>query len=249
MKTLNTASSSWLMHVKGIVASKTFGQFSTKDSNELPIIIEWEKIDPKTIRLTEKIKLVSPLLIKAYSEIETEFARKKPESIATDMFLKSLEPLLKDGLEKVDWNLAKKKITLILNDFFTKMDWSMYSKPDELHFFMTAKNEESKDPLGVIQFIISPEHAFGTVKVELYDGIESKAPNNDLQKILLSSIFKLIPDINRIFFHTRITNLTGIKIHKALGFTEFPGNLQNWLDLEYKIEKSKTLQRFSLTFD
>jgi|LakMenEpi03Aug12_release.lakeMendotaPanAssembly.Ray.scaffolds.fasta_scaffold363800_1 hypothetical protein len=226
----------------------TSGQFSIVDSTGRTIILEWERIDPKTAQLTEKIKLLSPLLIKAYLEIELEFAKKKPETIATDMFLKPLEPLLVNGLDKVDWNIAALQISKTLTHFFTDTDWSNYAKSSDSHFFIVAKDNKLGTQLGMIQFIISPEYAKGNVKVELYDGVCQKESMPDLQKILLSAIFKLIPTLNRIFFHTRITNLKGIKIHETLGFSKFVGNLPNWIDLEYKVERSEILQEFSLTF-
>lgn len=224
----------------------TSGQFSTQDSMARPIVLEWEKIDPKTVRLTEKIKLLSPLLIKAYSEIEIEFARKKPDEISNDMFLKHLNALLVNGIDKVDWNLVQAQLSNTLNNFFTKMDWSQYSKPNDLHLFVVAKDQKTGNQLGMIQFIISSEYALGSVKVELYDGVNSKE-SSEIQKILLSSIFKLMPNTNRIFFHTRITNADGIEAHEALGFSKFMGDLPNWIDLEYRVERSEILQKFSLS--
>lgn len=224
------------------------GQFLTKDSNDHPIILEWEKIDPKTLQFTEKIKLLSPLLITAYSEIEVEFARKKPDEIANDMFLKSLAALFDNGIDKVDWSLVKSQISNILVNFFTKMDWSIYSKPNNVHYFIVAKDKMLGNQLGMLQFIISADHPLESIKVELYDGVVSKNFNSDIQKILLSTIYKLLPNTNRIFFHTRITNLNGIEKHESLGFSKFSGDLPNWVDLEYISTRSKVLQNYSLNF-
>ena len=123
----------------------------------------------------------------------------------------------------------------------------MYSKPNDVHFFVVAKDQNIGNQLGMIQFIISSEYSLGTVKVGLYDGVNSKKYPPEIQKMLFSSIFKLIPNTNRIFFHTRVTNTDGIKAHETLGFSRFTGNLPNWMDLEYRVERSEILQKFSLT--
>lgn len=225
----------------------TSGQFTTKPINGHSVLIEWEKINPKSPQLTEKIRLLSPLLIRAYSEIEFEFAQKNPREIENDMFLKSLAPLLTNGIMEIDWNKVKTQIISILSDFFIKMDWSMYTKPNDSHFFVVVKDKISGAPLGMMQFIISPEYARNNVKIELYDGVNLKKTDLDLQKILLSSIFKLMPNTDRIFFHTRISNLNGIKAHEKLGFSRFQGELPTWIDLEYLADETKILQEFALT--
>src|SRR3990167_4042853 len=248
MNKQNAASAKWQIYIKELFVSQTSGQFSTSDLTELPVVLEWEMIDPKSPRLTEKISALSHLLVPAYSNIEIAFAQQYPEEIANDMFLKSLEPLLNNGLNHIDWQLAKEKIVNTLNHFFTQMNWSNYTKECDVHLFIVAMDKKTKEQLGMIQFILSPEYDYGTVKVELYDGVMPNILNRDIEKILLSSIYKLIPNIKRIFFHTRINNLNGVKAHQALGFSKLSGDLPNWIDLEYKSEQSEILQKFSHTF-
>lgn len=242
--TTQNISSSWIKYIREITTSMVSGEFIVIDSQESPVVIEWEKLDPKTARLNEKIRSFSHFLIKTYSDIELDFAQKNPQAIENDMFLKRLKPLLENGLNNIDWDLAKVQISTILTDLFTKMDWSMYAKQNDIHFFMLAKDKESENLLGMIQFVFSHEFDNGSVKVELYDCVIPKALNLDIEKILLGSIFKLIPNIQRIFFHTRKTNFHGIEAHQELGFMKFDGDLPDWVDLEYKAEKSYILQKF-----
>lgn len=240
--------SPWLAYVKDQIGLKTEGKFSMKDPSGLPILLVWEKVNPKLPRLNEKIISLSHLLIEAYLNIELDFAKKHPEAILEDMFLKSLEPLLKDGPENIDWEIAKEQIKNILSGFFTQMNWSLYAQENDIQFFVEAQDITTAEQLGMIQFIISPHYAHGTVKIELYDGVSPRVINRDIEKILISSIFKLLPATERIFFHTRITNSKGIEAHQALGFSKFSGNLTHWIDLEYLIEKSNLLKEFSCNF-
>lgn len=70
----------------------------------------------------------------------------------------------------------------------------------------------------------------------------------ELEKLLMSSIFKLVPDTRRIFLHTRTTNEDAIKKYNSWGFVQFPGNLAGWPDFEYLAEKSNTLQQAAEAF-
>lgn len=245
---MNTQNTAWLSYINEISAEKKGGEFLTKDSTGSPIVLEWEKINPKTSRLSEKINLLCPLLIQAYLKIEIDFAQKHPEAIANEMFLKSLEPFFKEGLDNVDWNSAEEQLADVLKQFFTKTDWATYSKEKDVHFLIVARNKKTEEQLGTIQFIITQEYDYGTVKIGLYDGVMPKIKNHDIEKILLSSVFKLIPDTKRIFLHTRMTNSYGINSHQALGFSQFSGDLPNWIDLEYLADNSDILQNFSNNF-
>lgn len=95
--------------------------------------------------------------------------------------------------------------------------------------------------LGAIQFFITPAFEEGSIKAALF-GVLPEAQNRGLEKLLMSSIFKILPDINHIFLHTRSTNQRAIALYKEWGFVEIAGKLPNWTDLEYRVEQSKALQ-------
>lgn len=224
---------------------QTSGHFTMQDENNSPIALDWVKIDVTTAQLTEKVKAVSQLLTSAYTEVELMFAQTKTEEIPSDQFLQSLAPLITSGYNKIDWDLVRVEIKTLLNKFFTTMDWSLFSNPKDSYFFITAKEGISNKPIGVMQCILSPERP-GSVKIELYNGICINKDYPNLQSILLSTIYKLFPDTQRIFFHTRVTNVHGIIAHEALQFSTFPSDLANWTNLEYITGKNSVLQKFSL---
>jgi GNAT superfamily N-acetyltransferase len=239
--------SQWLLCIQEATASK-LGHFLTNDIAGTQVILEWERIDAQSPRLSEKIKNLHEILIETYTHQELQFAQKHPEAVPHEHFLKPLAPLFKDGIEKVNWNLATQQMRGIFKHFFTATDFAKFSAPNEIHIFVVAKDKETGEPLGLIQFLITPEYAYGNVKVALY-GITPTEQDRGLAKLLMSSIFELIPDVTRIFLHTRITNENSLSAYRDWGFTHTPGPLlAHWVDLEYLREKSSPLQKIAQTF-
>jgi hypothetical protein len=232
--------STWIKNINELF-SKNEGYFFSEDSSHKDWIIEWEKIESNSDRLNEKIKELSPLLINAYSNIELDFAKKFPESVKNEMFLKSLASLFEGNVNNIDWNLAEKQIKEVLKNFFIETDWKQFSKIEDIHIFSVAKEKNTNNVIGVAQFLITSDHDHGHIKIALYDGV-NPLNNPELNKLLLSSIFKLIPKTARLYFHTRITNEKAINTHQEFGFTKFSGALPNWIDLEYKAENENCLQ-------
>lgn len=220
------------------------GSFLAQDSLNNSIILEWEEVSGHSDRLAEKIKSISSILAASYAQTEVVFARQKPELVSTDFMLKSLAPFLVHGAQNVDWNSFQKKTESLLKDFFSTFDWVKSSGAHDINFFVMAHEKKTGQSLGVIQFFITPEFELNTIKAALY-GVIPSAQNRGLEKMLMSSIFRLRPHITRIFLHTRSTNQQAITDYQNWGFTQFAGVLPNWTDLEYLAERSDTLQKVS----
>lgn len=222
--------------------NKKSGFFLTNDDLNNPIILEWEEISGQTERLSEKIRSLSHILVPSYTATEVEFARKKPEDVPNDFMLKPLASLLNQDANKVDWDLFQQKTKTILEQFFATMDWASSSGAQDVNIFVIIKDKATEKSVGVIQFIITPEFAQNNIKAALY-GVIPSAQNRGLEKVLMSSIFKLRPDVKRIFLHTRSTNQQAIHDYENWGFNHFSGKLLNWADLEYLVEQSDVLQK------
>ncbi|MFN8770285.1 MAG: GNAT family N-acetyltransferase [Neisseriaceae bacterium] len=235
----------WLSDARNAIAMQINKKFCAVDSCGVDVIIEWEYIDAKSQFLSEKIKSLSQLLIDSYAKIELQFAKKYPENVKNEMFLASLEPLLKDGVGNTDWVNVEKQIKAVLKSFFIETDWTKFSNDDDIHLFVIVRESNSEEPLGMAQFLITSEYDYATVKVALYDGVMPLEPHRELNKLLISSIFKILPNIERIFLHTRSTNEEAINTHESFGFRKFSGNLINWTDLEYLTKQSNQLQELS----
>ena len=236
---MNNQSANWITSIKEALPAKS-GSFTTHDANGNPVIIEWEKIEGQSPRLTEKIKEVADILAYAYSKQEIEFARVHPEAVPNEYFLKAIAPLFSEGVENVDWQKAEEQLMQIFTHMFSTADFAQYASPSDISLFVVAKDAKSNQILGLNQFLITPEFPYGTVK-SAYFGIAQEAQARGVEKLLMSIVFKLIPDTKRIFMHTRTTNQNMIALYQSWGFTEFPGTLAHWIDLEYVTEKSEQL--------
>lgn len=232
---------------KGIIKMNTKnGIFLTQDIFKKPIVLEWEEIEGKTEMLDEKIKSISSLFISTYVKQEVDFFSKNikvftSEEIENDFMIRALAPYL--GQSQNKFNLEE-KIKNTLEEFFGSINWSQYSTSDDINIFVIARDGKTQEKLGAIQFLIRPEFEQNNIKVGLF-GISNSAQDKGLKKLIMSSIFKLRPDVKRIFLHTRSTNTDAILDYKNWGFTEFIGKLSNWTDLEYLIENSNSLQKTS----
>ena len=71
----------------------------------------------------------------------------------------------------------------------------------------------------------------------------------------MSSIFKIAPQIRRIFLSTRVTNENALRVYSSWGFTPDFSPLQepnmkiikeHWSYMEYKTKNSEVLQKTAM---
>lgn len=224
------------------------GRLSAQDLSGKSLIFEWTVYDPTSPQFTQAIKNVSEVFAQTYTNQEVEFARKRPEAVPTEPFLKSVAPLFKHGIDKVDWKNVEKHVRSTMDQFFSTNDFAKWASPNDLAIFVIAKDIKEETSLGAIQFSITPDYVYGTVRVGL-TGILSSVQNRGLEKLLMSSIFKLLPDVSRLFLHNRPTNERALAQYLQWGFIHFDGTNPDWPDFEYLAESSTVLQNAAATFD
>lgn len=230
----------WLNHIHK-TCEQSKGIFQVRNKN---IILEWEKVDAQSaFRINEIVRNLSDLMLQEYAKVEFEFAQKRPHEIANDWMLKSLAEDVADPAS-IDWDVIKQKINDILQLFFAQTDWAAYVQPNDVHFFVIARDAQTKKPLGLIQFLVTPDFPYGSVRTALY-GVSHADP--ELAQLLMSSIFMLIKETTRIFLHIRATNDQAFTAYSSWGFAQFPGPLANWTDMEYRAEQSGILQHVAHT--
>lgn len=212
-------SQNWIINIKETIKPKTSnfknGQFDLK----------WESIAAKSCDYNKKIASVKDVLAETYTEMELEFAKKYPNEVPSQMFLKSLTPLFQN--ENVDWNKAKSELKNTFISFFETTDFAMFSQENDIHIFVEAK-QESKT-IGIIQFTISDKMKYGEVKAGLF----SYGENIELGKALMNSIFILVPEVSQIFLDTRSTNIKLIENYTSWGFKETESTAKYWTNMEY----------------
>lgn len=232
----------WIEHADSMTnQDKATGLLRTKDDVGNPILLVWEKVPTQSMRLNGIIKGVSDILVNTYTQMEVAFAKQFPERVGSEFFLASLAPMFTETGNQVDWTLAEAKIKQVFQNFFATTDFAQYTKPEEMYLFVIALNQVTGEPLGILQFLISPDYAYGEVKA-CYFGVAQSAKKQGIERLLLAAIFKILPDTTRLFLHTRSTNNEAITTYKALGFAQFGEAMPNWPDFEYLTQHSSSLQ-------
>lgn len=217
---------------------KTMNSFITHDKAGNKVYLEWETIQGQSPELTQKVRSLADILTQTYTQQELRFAQKHPEAIAQDYFLKPLAPLFEKA--NIDLKIVENKINEIFNRFFTQTEFAQFSSADEINYFVTAKNASGKI-LGFIQFLNNPDFSAGTIKAGMF-AVTSEDLQEELRAILMSSIFSILPETQRIIVHTRITNTNLLDLYKKWGFTHKIDNY--WVNSEYITASSDVLQNF-----
>lgn len=240
-------SNEWLTYIKEVTPEE--GKIMTKDLRGKSISIDWKRTDILSEDLAHFKRSICELASEELGSIEWQFLRAYPESASQEIFLRSCVPLLKNGPENADWGAIKEEIQTTIKQFYLA-DLSKFGeiiKPlmNDLYFFAAVKNEGEDHICGYIMFSITPALPFGNVKV-INLLVREKERGRGLEKAMLSSIFKLIPQTKRLFCFARPTHKTGLEMYKALDFVPDSSsfvdpnhkvNTQYCIPLEYRIER------------
>jgi GNAT superfamily N-acetyltransferase len=240
------STSAWISFAQQTVPQS--GKLSTHDTMGTPVILKWTIYNPTTPEFTQALRGTSEIFIQTYTYQEVEFARKRPEAVPTEMFLKGAAPLFENGLGKVDWHKVEEHVRTTMEQFFTTNDFAQWASPHDLALFVIAKDNTEGKPFGAIQFTITPDYEYGTVRIGL-TGILSSAQDRGVEKLLMSSIFKILPSVTRLFLHNRPTNEKALAFYKKWGFKPLAGTKADWPDFEYVTESSNVLQKAATTCD
>lgn len=250
--------SPWLSVIHQAVG-KEYGQFSRQDNLGNPIILEWRKMHIQSPQLAEVKKEVCEIASEVLAPAEAEFLRAYPDRVQHEVFLRSCAELLADP-GAIDWKQVTNQIKTTLKQFFL-MDIASFGKEaikpllDDVYFFITAKDQESGELLGFISFAITPALPMGDIKL-MNLAVPKESKDRGLEKILLCTIFKLIPQTERIFVGTRSTSRSIVELYRLLGFTDdltpiqdpnHQFNMEYWTILEYKARHCNLLQLMANT--
>ncbi len=266
-KSKEVKKSEWLNHVNEITNSKPSGVFQTKDKHGKPVVLEWKKLTVQSSDFSKTMKSLCGIACAAYTPVETQFLETHSDPNVHDEYCKPFEVLFKNSpqepewqsfknaLKAKDWPKVEAMMPLIIKQIYI-MDYSTFGSSPDLHFFVMAKDGETKTLLGFIEFFITPAYASGDIKCPSFAIVPSEQ-NRGLGKLLMSSIFKIVPSAcKRIFLSTRITNTTAQTAYCAWGFTKdenpiqepyFKQNPEHWIFMEYKLGQTDKLQKTAAT--
>ncbi|MCE2982596.1 MAG: hypothetical protein LW832_03415 [Parachlamydia sp.] len=251
---MNESKMDWLAYAK--TASTSDGKAYLVNENGHSFILEWKRSNILSPSLATFKKDLSDLAAEKLSESELAFLKANPEAASSELFLRACKPLLNKGAENTDWCAVQEAIKASVKQFYladlSKFDPDMI-KPllNDIYFCATIRNPDEKESLGFLLFSITPTFPFGDVKVINFF-MKEHNQNSELQNILMSLVFKILPQTKRIFLFAWPTDSTTLKMYAAMGFERDENpfqdpshkiNDQYLISLDYRIENSKILQR------
>jgi ribosomal protein S18 acetylase RimI-like enzyme len=252
--------SQWLTDVKAATISKEAGQFITNDASGSPVVIDWQITGILFPNIAAFKQNVCDFAAEVTAAIEVQFLREHPESISQGGFLQACEHLFADGIENVDWQTVEKTLQNSIKQFYlmdiSKFGAEIISKlADDVYYFASIKDQKSGKLLGFIMSSITPALPYGDIKV-INVVTAPEEQNRELERILLSTILNVIPQVKRMFTITRPTNSATIAAYKKCGFTQDMNpvqdpnhkiSMEHLVVFEYKTEQSDVLQKTAAT--
>lgn len=255
----NNTSSKWLDYINKTIVKKS-GQLIATDAMHMPVIIDWYVTNIVSPDIAIFKKEVSDLAAYATAAVEVQLLHKYPQAVSSGGFLKACEPFFAQGADKVDW----KAVTLTLEESikqFYLMDLSKFGGDiinkliDDIYFFASIKDQETNALLGFIMTSITPALPYGDVKV-INVVVAPENHNRGLEALLLSSVFKVIPEAMRLFTVVRPTHDTLLKAYRTCGLQEdhtpivdpnHRVDMEYLIALEYNAAQTDVLQKVAQT--
>ena len=230
------------------------GCFFACDNDGRNVVIEWNKTNIVSVNFAHFMKDAWSLARDAYIPVEMDFLKTFPEVVGDDPYFAPFETLFSEGLAKVDWlNVEKTMETVLRGHFvfdpaqFPKQVIEMFGQDDVI--CVSVIEQLTGKMLGFITFLMRKSYQVGDVKVMSF-AVDVAHQKRGLGKLLLSSIFKIVPTVKRIFLCTRVTNIAALHAYHAWGFIidenpimDHAFNLNHWTFMEYKIDQSDVLQK------
>ena len=239
--------------------SEKIGHFFAHDKHGVAVVLEWHKTNIVSPDFAADMTKVWTFARDAYVPVEMDFLKAFPEVVGTEPYFAPFESLFVNGVEHVDWNAAEKTMEAILKGHFVFDPAKFPQQVIEMFgqdstFFVVIKDQTTDIMLGFITFLMRSNYVAGDIKV-MSLAVSVDHQNRGLGKLLMSSIFKIVSDIKRIFLCTRVTNVIALNAYRSWGFVidEHPildhaFDLKHWTFMEYKADLSDVLQKTANTF-
>ncbi len=233
---------------------KTMNSFVSHDKFGTPVTLEWQQTTLFSLDFANAMKNVWPIAHLAYTPVEMQFLHAYPDVVKQDDHFKVFQPLFVNGPDAADWTLVEEKMREILKGHFV---FDISSWPDsvikkyanDILYYVSIKDSASQQIYGFITFLMRPDYPAGNIKVMSF-AVDPAQQNRGLGKLLMSSIFKIYPEVKRIFLCTRVTNDHALRAYSNWGFTldknpilDHAFNLEHWTFMEYKKECCDILQK------
>jgi hypothetical protein len=232
------------------------GHLFACDKNGRHIMIEWYLTTITSSCLADFKKEVSDIASMVTAQSEAEFLKHFPEAVSSGGFLKSCELLFAHGVEQVNWMVVEQKLQDSIKQFY-QADLSCFGQEiinklmHDIYFFAAIRDQSTSQLRGFLMSSITPALPAGDIKlINLI--VSPHEENNSLEKLLLGSLIRMLPQAKRIFTMVRPTNTYTLQTLESCGFIEDENPIQDphhpidtkYLTvLEYKTNQSNILQK------
>ena len=252
--------SKWIIDITKTIPLETSGKLQTKDKQNNDVILEWRLTHVKDPIFSKYMKELINIGVQSFTPVEVDFLKSNLDEGFQSKYCSPLERLFSKGPKAGDWRIFKKaldlanwktvekKMRIIIEEFYV-MDYSNFGA-DDLHLFVITRNQNTNKIEGFAMFYITPEYAYGKIKMT-HLGVIPEKRGLGIAKVLISSVIKIIPSVERIFLCTRPTNKKAIAAYTACGFSidknpvlepHLRMNPDQWIHLEYSMDSSNKLQ-------
>lgn len=221
---------------------------NVKNDQGHPYILEWVKGNIFSAELALFKKELVEFALTELTLSELTFLKANPESASSEVFLMSSQPYLQNGTATADWDAILHAIKTSITQFYLT-DLSIYKEAlkhlsEDVYFFAKIKSNNG-EPQGFLLFAVTPALPFGDVKVINF----FVKPNQNLEKMLMTLVLKILPLTKRIFIYIRPTNESALKMYASLDFKKDENPVQdpnhkinnNYICLEHHTKNSKLL--------
>ncbi len=247
--------STWLSQVEHELAAKTDMQLEAQDTSDIPVIFELHKIDMESPQFSELIPSLSAQYAQFFTPLAVKLLKQHPDVLTTISDYKSFDPYFKRvGFANVDWSFIHEKIEEAQVKIFQTRE--LVLPKDTKGWIVTALNPETRELLGFLRFTVSSRDPYGSIQGHNI-GFKPEAQRRGLGKLILSSLFKLVPQATRIYLRVLPSNTPACNAYHSYGFRQYtPQNKAAktdeyepyFLPLEYKADQSGILQKVAEKF-
>ncbi len=253
----NKSQAAWLDYLNALPKNKTFFA-QDKQGNEVVLDATITKLLSPTF--AAQLQSVWEIGVDAYLPVEMDFLKAFPEVVQQEPQFKQFESLFAQGTDSVDWDAVGQKMALQLKQHFvydpaTFSDQMKQMFADDVAIFVSVKEKETQQILGLAAFSIRTNFNVGQIKVT-HLAVGPMAQKRGLATLLMSSIFTIVPKVKSLFLCTRITNKPARQAYASWGFerdlnpkqdSHYTFNLDHWIFMEYDADKTDTLQKIATT--
>lgn len=258
--------SEWQKQVEKNFESKRSGVLVGQDKTGRLILLSYlftNVYEPEFARFMDSVSsLCERTFFKLAFQFEMGVLKLNPKKVYEIDQLNELRPFFENGVESVDWAAVEKIFEKIFLKRYKEVESekekeNLVELANSIVLLIVASDRETGDKLGFVSFQIDNDYKRGAVVLEPL-AVVPEAQNKGIGKLLVASIFKLIPEVTSISLVTGSRNEQAIRAYQAWGFVFGPDpkntkfslkNLEYKTDksFEYKTEKSYVLQKVAKT--